>query len=72
MFKTIGSVKNCWFTNNGLPIDKICHLNLVSSFHPQLPILIIIGKLKDFIKEIGVGISKWGYLLSGQAVMGKS
>jgi hypothetical protein len=72
MFKTIGSVKNCWFTNNGLPIDKICHLNLVSSFQPQPPILIGIGKLKDFINEIPVGISKRGYLLSGQAVMSKS
>ena len=72
MFKPIGSVKNCWFTNNGLPIDKICHLSPVSSFHPQPPILIGIVKFKDFIREIRVGISKWGYFLSGQGVLGKS
>jgi hypothetical protein len=28
MLKTNGPVKNCWSTNNGLPVDKICHLNI--------------------------------------------
>ena len=44
MFKPIGSVKNCWFTNNGLAIDKICHLNLVSIFHSEPAVSIGIGK----------------------------
>jgi len=60
MFKPIGSVKNCWFTNNGLAIDKICHLNLVSIFHPEPLVSIGIGKFKDFIREIRTGIQSWG------------
>ncbi len=35
MLKTNGSVKNYWFTNNGLPVDKICHLNPASVCHPE-------------------------------------
>jgi len=27
MLKTNQAVKNYWFTNNGLPNDKICHVN---------------------------------------------
>jgi hypothetical protein len=32
MLETNMSVKNCWFTDNGRPIDKICQLNQVSAF----------------------------------------
>jgi hypothetical protein len=35
MLKTNRSVKNCCFSNNGLPVDKICHLNLTVVCHPE-------------------------------------
>jgi len=35
MLKKNESVKNCSFSNNGLPVDKICHLNPASACHPE-------------------------------------
>jgi hypothetical protein len=42
------SVKNCLFTNNRLPIDKICHPDPVSLFPPELPRIIKYRSISEF------------------------
>jgi hypothetical protein len=52
MLKTNRSVKNCCFSNNGLPVDKICHLNLTTACHRNIISQISIGQSQDFNREI--------------------
>jgi hypothetical protein len=67
MLKPIGPVKNCCFTNNGLPIDKICHPNLESVFHPHNP-------HNPISVNFGISLEKFraGDVLTGNRIRGES
>jgi hypothetical protein len=55
MLKTNGPVKNCWFTDNALPVDKICHLNPAWVCHPESTCVKLISV------NLGISIRKFRF-----------